>query len=167
MPASLVLAAALACKTTTPFPDLVQRVFADGEKLIREEIVDQLVQVPAAVKSKYIPAEQAGDGAHHFFEVLVGKKDEKSEELVPTGVLLSSMADKGGRRERWLLLLGLDGKLQKALLAWDEIDEEGKFREGGKSTQTKLKGPFDPDVRARLDHELKIHCVRRSLLSAS
>jgi len=149
-------AASPACPKTRTFPRAVAEVMKSGDQEIRGELFDQVVDVPAPVMSWSVDATSSPDGLSHFFDVLVYKEDGR---LLPKGVIVSNMRDEGHRRERWLMLTDLSGTLKKAVVAWDELDENGELKAGGKGTISQQKGPFDPDALERLRYELQVDCV--------
>lgn len=154
--AAAAVAAAPACPKPRPFSQAVAEVMKDGEQVIRDELFDQIVKVPAPALSWSVDAQDSPDGLSHFFDVLVYKEDGR---LKPKAVIVSSMRDEGKRRERWLMLTDLSGNLKRAVVAWDELDEQGAAKPGGKGTISQQKGPYDPDVLEHLRYELKVDCI--------
>ena len=147
------------CTETRDFAVVVADVMTSGEKVLRDELFDEIVEVPAPAMSFELPAERSVDKLSHYFDVLVYKNGGK---LKPKSVIVSSMRDEGGRRERWLMLTDLSGRLIKAVVAWDEIDKNGEIRnDKEKGTLSKKKGPFDPDALLHLKYELDIDCITR------
>lgn len=154
--AAVSASAAVRCPRMRTFAETVAITMRGGEQVVREELFDQIIDVPAPALSSAIDAADAPDGISHFFDVLVYKKDGK---LLPKAVLVSSMRDEGRRRERWLMLTDLSGNLKKAVVAWDELDENGNMKPGGKGTISQQKGPYNPDALEHLRYELSVDCV--------
>lgn len=154
--ASASAAVSPACPKPRTFRQAVAQVMKSGDQELRSDLFDQVVDVPAPVMSWSIDASASPDGLSHFFDVLVYKENGRLE---PKGVIVSNMRDEGHRRERWLMLTDLSGTLKKAVAAWDELDDNGELKAGGKGTISQQKGPFDPDALERLRYELQVDCI--------